>query len=212
MDVATATRVFEPFYTTKDLGKGTGLGLSTVLGIVEQSGGLITVESARGAGTTFRVYLPADAGTVDLPAAAQASDTPAARTGMVLLVEDETPLRRLVTKVLSAAGYKVLEAANGDEALVLASRNPSIDLLLSDVVMPGISGPDLGARLRSSRPELVVLYMSGYDRDLIDQKTLELSASFLPKPFTPRALLARIGELIGAKHGGATGGPQKARA
>ena len=181
-----------------------------MFGIVEQSGGLITLETAPGAGTTFRVYLPVDAGTVDQPAAAPASDTPAPLAGKVLLVEDEAPLRRLVTKVLTAAGYQVLDAANGDDALVLAWRNQSIDLMLTDVVMPGMSGPDLAARLRASRPELLVLYMSGYDRDLIDPKTLEGAASLLPKPFTPRALRAKIAALIGAKQG-AAGGSQSAR-
>jgi CheY-like chemotaxis protein len=196
MDSDTAARIFEPFFTTKELGKGTGLGLSTVHGIVEQSGGLVTVESAPGAGATFRVYLP-----IDTSAAEDSPQTPTSvvigRTGTVLVVEDEYSLRRLVLKILSGAGYRVIDAVNGEEALVLASRHPSIDLVLTDVVMPGVSGPELAARLRASRPELTVLYMSGYDRALIDQKTIDRNAGFLPKPFSPRALLARIAELIG---------------
>jgi CheY-like chemotaxis protein len=206
MDAATASRIFEPFFTTKELGRGTGLGLSTVFGIVEQSGGLITVESAPGAGSTFRMYLPVKSGTAERPAAAKATDNRARRAGSILLVEDEAPLRRLVMKVLTGAGYKVLEAVNGDEALALAARHSSIDLVLTDVVMPGLSGPDLATRLLTDRPGLVVLFMSGYDRELIDNKSTERAASFLPKPFTPRALLEKIGELIGADHGGAAGG------
>jgi signal transduction histidine kinase/ActR/RegA family two-component response regulator len=198
MDAATAARIFEPFFTTKDLGKGTGLGLSTVFGIVEQSGGLVTVESAPGAGATFRVYLPIDTSTAEesaQPAAAAAEQ----RAGTILVVEDEVPLRRLVLKILRGAGYHVIEAVNGEEALALAARHPTIDLVLSDVVMPVISGPEMVAHLRATRPDLIVLFMSGYDRALIDQTTLERGASFLPKPFTPKTLLARIADLIGGQ-------------
>jgi signal transduction histidine kinase/ActR/RegA family two-component response regulator len=202
MDSATAARIFEPFYTTKELGKGTGLGLSTVFGIVEQSGGLVTVESAPGAGATFRVYLPINNNAAEESAQPCAAAAPE-RTGKILVVEDEVPLRRLVVKVLKGAGYEVIEAINGEEALALASRHPSIDLVLSDVVMPVVSGPELIARLRTTRPELVVLFMSGYDRALIDHKTLEGAASFLPKPFSPRTLLARVAELIGGQERGA---------
>jgi len=200
MDSATQSRIFEPFFTTKEMGKGTGLGLSTVFGIVRQSSGLVTVESAPGAGSTFRVYLPAHTGEVEKPRAPETAALRNRRTGTVLLVEDETPLRRLVAKVLSTAGYKVLQSVNGQEAMTLAARNPSIDLLLTDVVMPGISGPDLVSRLRTSRPDLLVLFMSGYDRELIDLETLQRSTSFLPKPFTPRKLLAEVSRLIGADH------------
>ncbi len=205
MDAETAARVFEPFFTTKEVGKGTGLGLATVHGIVEQSGGAIAVDSAPGAGATFRVYLPVDETTVEQESAERPAERYAARAGLILLIEDESPLRKLVANVLAAAGYRVLEAANGEEALTLATGQ-RIDLLLTDVVMPGMSGPELVTRLRATRPELAVLYMSGYDRDLIDQKTLERTASFLPKPFTPRALLARVVELLGT-HGrkGVTG-------
>ena len=197
MDEKTAARVFEPFFTTKELGRGTGLGLSMVYGIVEQSGGLIRVESAPDEGATFYVYLPV----------CEAADDPDSRTpaerhgnraqGTILVVEDEPPLRRLVASVLAAAGHQVLEAVNGYEAIALAEGHEHIDLVLTDVIMPGITGPDVVARLRSHRPELAVLYMSGYDNELIDQKALERTASFLPKPFTPHSLLASVGELIG---------------
>jgi signal transduction histidine kinase/CheY-like chemotaxis protein len=200
MDSATAARIFEPFYTTKELGKGTGLGLSTVFGIVEQSGGLVTVESAPGAGATFRVYLPINNSAAEDAAQPGLAAAPR-RTGKILVIEDEVPLRRLVVKVLKGAGYDVIEAVNGEEALVLASRHPSIDLVLSDVVMPVVSGPELVARLKATRPELVVLFMSGYDRALIDQKS---AANFLPKPFSPRTLLARVAELIGGQENRAT--------
>ena len=199
MDEKTAARVFEPFFTTKELGRGTGLGLSMVYGIVEQSGGLIRVESAPDEGATFYVYLPV----------CEAADDPDSRTpaerhgnraqGTILVVEDEPPLRRLVASVLAAAGHQVLEAVNGYEAIALAEGHEQIDLLLTDVIMPGITGPDVVARLRSHRPELAVLYMSGYDNELIDQKALERTASFLPKPFTPHSLLASVGELIGGQ-------------
>ena len=199
MDEKTAARVFEPFFTTKELGRGTGLGLSMVYGIVEQSGGLIRVESAPGEGATFYVYLPVCEAADDVE-----SPTPADRhgtqgQGTILVVEDEPPLRRLVTSVLAAAGHQVLEAVNGYEAIALAEGHEQIDLLLTDVIMPGITGPDVVARLRSHRPELAVLYMSGYDNELIDQKALERTAGFLPKPFTPQSLLASVSELIGGR-------------
>ena len=210
MDAATAARIFEPFFTTKEMGKGTGLGLATVFGIVEQSGGAITVESAPGAGSTFRVYLPVEAAEVERLPDEPGGQGRTSRTGTVLVVEDETPLRRLVVKVLSRAGHHVLEAANGEEAIALASRQPSIDLLLADVVMPVMSGPDLVARLRATRPELIVVYMSGYDNALIGQKALEHTASFLHKPFTPRALMAKVGALIGAGQADSAGGERSA--
>jgi signal transduction histidine kinase len=196
MDTQTAARVFEPFFTTKAPGRGTGLGLSTVYGIVEQSGGAITVESAPGVGSTFRVYLPVTDGAEESASGDHPGGFHAVSTGTILLVEDEMALRQLISKTLSAAGYRVLQATNGEEALAMASTPDRIDLLLTDVVMPGMSGAELVARLRAKRSACVVLYMSGYDRHLIDQKTLERTASFLPKPFTPRVLLTRISELL----------------
>jgi signal transduction histidine kinase/ActR/RegA family two-component response regulator len=206
MDEKTAARIFEPFFTTKEIGRGTGLGLSMVYGIVEQSGGLIRVDSAPGEGATFSVYLPVSEAADDLENRAQTSRRDTQRQGTILVVEDEPPLRRLVASVLAAAGHYVLEAVNGYEAIALAEGHEQIDLLLTDVIMPGITGPDVVARLRSHRPKLAVLYMSGYDNELIDQKALERSASFLPKPFTPHSLLASVGVLIGARAEGEPAG------
>ena len=168
-----------------------------VYGIVEQSGGLIRVESAPGEGATFYVYLPVCEAADDLESRTPADRRGTRGQGTILVVEDEPPLRRLVVSVLAAAGHQVLEAVNGYEAIALAEGHEQIDLLLTDVIMPGITGPDVVARLRSHRPELAVLYMSGYDNELIDQKALERTASFLPKPFTPHSLLASVNELIG---------------
>jgi signal transduction histidine kinase/CheY-like chemotaxis protein len=197
MDARTRSRIFEPFFTTKEPGKGTGLGLAMVYGIVEQSGGAITVDSSPGSGAIFRVYLPLDEASEERTQTRPLRATQSARHGSVLLVEDEAPLRRLISAILSAAGYRVIEAAGGDEALALATCKP-IELLLTDVVMPNMSGPELVSRLRGSRPDLAVLYMSGYDRELVGQKALEGNADILPKPFTPRDLLTRINELLGA--------------
>ena len=199
MDTGTRARIFEPFFTTKEPGKGTGLGLATVYGIVEQSGGTITVDSSPGAGAVFRVYLPVDEAGEDQAQPRLARAAQPARPGSVLLVEDEAPLRKLVSTILSAAGYRVIEAASGDEALARAAAAGPIDLLLTDVVMPSMSGPELVSRLRSGWPELAVLYMSGYDRELLGQKPPEGATEVLPKPFTPRELLARINELLQAQ-------------
>jgi len=195
MDPQTAAHIFEPFFTTKEVGKGTGLGLATVHGIVEQSGGKITVESSPGAGAKFTVYLPVD----EAPEAPQRPQQPAAsrpkRTGAVMVVEDEDALRKLVSSILSAAGYQVTVACNGDEALS-ESAAKQIDLLLTDVVMPGVSGPELAAQLRARQEDLRVVYMSGYDRDLVQQEVLDGRATLLAKPFTPRGLLTRLDEVL----------------
>jgi signal transduction histidine kinase/ActR/RegA family two-component response regulator len=201
MDTQTAARIFEPFFTTKELGKGTGLGLATVHGIVEQSGGKITVESSPGAGAKFCVYLPVDEAPETPPTPQQAATSQPKRGGTVMVVEDEDALRKLVTSIVSAAGYQVTVASNGDEALSMAASK-QIDLLLTDVVMPGVSGPELAARLRAKQEDLRVLYMSGYDRDLIQQEVLDGRATLLAKPFTPRGLLTRIDEVLKAKRNG----------
>jgi len=198
IDAATMARIFEPFFTTKEPGKGTGLGLSTAHGIVRQSGGALTVESTPGFGTTFHVLLPVAAAAVDEEQPGTGSLAVLPRCATVLIVEDEPPLRELVATVLSAAGHRVLKAANGEEACILATQHAGpIDILLTDVVMPGISGPDLAAQLGKTRSDFMILYMSGYDRNLISRHARE--ASFLPKPFTPHALTSRIAELLGTQ-------------
>ncbi|MDX2193960.1 MAG: response regulator [Gemmatimonadales bacterium] len=189
MTPATRARVFEPFFTTKDVGKGTGLGLATVYGIVKQSGGNIWVYSEAGVGTTFKIYLP----RVEAPVAAQPAPVAAPVGGgreTLLLVEDEPSVRRLARQVLERDGYEVLEAADGEEAAGVAARHPGgIDLLVTDVVMPGASGPEVAERIARSRPALRVLYMSGYT----EQASLHVtprrpSGPFLQKPFLPEQL------------------------
>ncbi len=201
MDEATKCRVFEPFFTTKEVGKGTGLGLSMVLGVVQQSGGTVTVYSEVGLGTTFRIYLP----RVDAPVA-QAAELPesnllAAATetgGTILLVEDEKQLRTLAREVLKEAGYTVLEASNGKEALRIANTlaaPPS--LLLTDVVMPEMSGLELGAQLHKKWPGLAVVYTSGYtDHALLGRSGLRPDMPFLQKPYMPGSLLEQVASVL----------------
>jgi signal transduction histidine kinase len=190
-------RMFEPFFTTKEVGSGTGLGLATVHGIVTESGGSVNVYSEVGSGTAFKVYFPrADAAHV--PAAAPPA-VPGPRSGAetVLVVEDAEELRQLTRRLLRRQGYTVLVAANADEALGLFERNASIDVLLTDVVMPGASGPELTSRLVALRPGLRVIYMSGYTEDAIVQHgVLRSGIAFLHKPFTAQALGAKIREVL----------------
>ncbi len=191
-------RAFEPFFTTKGPGEGTGIGLSTVYGIVKQSGGFIFVESAPGQGSTFDVYLPHTKVDEAQPRLAGAAEPP--REAMaILLVEDYRRVRELARKVLTRQGYRVLAAASGDEALRMADQYAGpIDLLLTDVVMPGLSGPDLAERLLERRPDTRVLYMSGYAGDALDALGLQdKRAAFIEKPFTPAALAAKVREVHG---------------
>jgi two-component system, cell cycle sensor histidine kinase and response regulator CckA len=200
MDAETLTHIFEPFFTTKEPGKGTGLGLFTVYGIVNQNGGNIQVESASGVGTTFTIHWP----RVDAPVEeVKVEPVPQlARHGgeTILLVEDELVVRDLVREVLQATGYAVLEAANGEQALqVSRAHHGPIHLLLADVVLPGLSGPEVAARLVSARPELQVIYMSGYVPETIKRYGVsEKHRLFLQKPFTPTSLLANVQEALDA--------------
>jgi CheY-like chemotaxis protein len=191
MDEATQARIFEPFFTTKETGQGTGLGLATVFGIVKQSGGDVCVYSAPGRGTTFKVYLP----RTEAPGA-EADETPPAADARgnesILLVEDDAAVRAVARRALSEAGFRVLEAAHPEEALRLAGAEP-FDLLLTDVVMPQRTGPELAQALLATRPGLKVIYMSGYTGGaLAHQGVVDAGAHYLPKPFTPAALVAQV--------------------
>jgi two-component system cell cycle sensor histidine kinase/response regulator CckA len=193
------THLFEPFFTTKELGKGTGLGLATVYGIVKQNNGFIYVDSESGAGTTVRVYLPPASGP--LPSTERSPTSAAApRRGSetILLVEDERAVRHFARRALEANGYCVLAAADGAEALAIAERHVGpIHVLLTDVVMPGIGGPELAHRLAALRPTLRVLFSSGYtDDETVRQGVREAGTAFLQKPFAPEDLLRKIAEVL----------------
>lgn len=196
MDAETRSRIFEPFFTTKDAGKGTGLGLSTVYSIVKQSGGYIGVYSELGHGTTFNIYFP-QAGEQDsvaiMPVPSQPTP-PTAETGTVLLVEDGHSLRDMMREMLETAGYSVLDAKSPAEALeVVQGHRGDIDLLLTDVVMPGMRGPELAEKVRALRPGLKVLLMSGYTDETVSlQGPVVAEAQFIQKPFSEATLLAKV--------------------
>jgi len=230
MDADTQAHLFEPFFTTKEPGKGTGLGLSTVYGIVEQSGGSVTVETELGRGTTFRIYLPqveaaapaAAPAARPAPAAASPAPPPARghpepvraeasplepalvsevvpqRAEAILLVEDALRVRAVVREILEMDGYNVLEARHGAEALEISERHQGpIHLMVTDVVMPQMSGRELAQRLQPLRPDMKVLYMSGYTDDaIVRHGVLGAGMAFLSKPFTPDALALKVREVL----------------
>jgi CheY-like chemotaxis protein len=197
MDAAILERAFEPFFTTKDVGEGTGLGLATAYGIVRQSGGHIWADSELGHGTTFKIFLPrADPSAVEAPAP-EVRPIQKGRGGRILVVEDEEGLRALVATILRRRGYEAEVAADGPAALTAAKAAP-IDLLLTDVVLPGMGGLEISAEVRKIRPEARVLFMSGYTADAIDQRSLlERDAVLLEKPFSADDLVAAIEKALG---------------
>jgi PAS domain S-box-containing protein len=200
MDHETQAHIFEPFFTTKGEGKGTGLGLATVYGVVKQSGGYISVESEPGIGSTFRIYLPRIQEPVASAAPVDGGEKKAHGCETVLLVEDAHALRELARELLEAGGYTVLEAANGADAISLAEKHPGpIHLLLSDVVMPGMNGPELAGKIIGARPDTKVLYMSGYTGDALPvQELLNSGAALLHKPFTGLSLATKVREVLAA--------------
>jgi two-component system cell cycle sensor histidine kinase/response regulator CckA len=196
MDEEIRLRLFEPFFTTKEKGKGTGLGLSTVYGIIRQSEGHITVESAPGQGSVFRILLPARPDQAPTMPRATRPQLDAAGTETILLVEDEDLVRDYARRALELFGYRVLEAAGGDEALEVFEREGgAIDLLLTDVVMPRLGGPDLARGLRLKNPDLKVVFMSGYD-SRASRNLRQLGAAFIAKPFSPQELCRKVREAL----------------
>jgi len=224
MDAETRSRLFEPFFTTKEQGKGTGLGLSTVYGTVKQSGGHISVESEPGRGSIFTVYLPRVAKPavvapeprrpVEAPAPRPAGETQLTpgRGETILLVEDAQRVRAVVREILEMSGYAVLEARHGAEALEVSNQHAGpIHLLVTDVVMPQMSGRELAQRLATLRPDLKVLYMSGYTDDaIVRHGVLASGIAFLSKPFTPNALALKVREVLDGVAEGAAAGPSGA--
>jgi len=202
MDEATQARLFEPFFTTKGSGRGTGLGLSTVFGIVKQSGGSVDVYSELGCGTSVKIYLP----SIDHPVTAE-SETPlkavVGGTETILVVEDDEMVRNLVRETLQREGYKVLDAADSMEACRVSEKHKTpIHLLITDVVMPKVSGRDLAMELCRLRPGMKVLYMSGYtDSAIVNSGILQKEVAFLHKPFTPSALAERVREVLEGHNG-----------
>ncbi|MDE3154456.1 MAG: response regulator, partial [Acidobacteriota bacterium] len=193
MDARTKARLFEPFFTTKESGRGTGLGLATVYGIVKQFGGYIWVYSEPGLGSTFKLYFPEIDVAAAASRAAEAQQASAGGSENVLLVEDEDSVRAFTAAVLKRYGYHVLEASAPSEALLLAECvSGSIDLVLTDVIMPGMTGPDMVQRLRQRHPDATILYMSGYPSHVVREGILDANAPFLEKPFTSTSLLEYV--------------------
>src|SRR5580700_10347389 len=199
MDRETQARIFEPFFTTKEKGKGTGLGLSTVYGIIKQSGGYVFVQSELGRGTVFTIYFPRIDGPSEAHGTSPVSVPAAGGTETVLLVEDEDSVRQLVRETLESRGYRVLEAPNGQAGLALAvSHADTIHLVITDVVMPGLSGHELAAQLKPARPGIKVLYLSGYAQDAFASPLpADGKRIFLQKPFTLQSLSRKVREVLG---------------
>jgi CheY-like chemotaxis protein len=207
MERATLDRIFEPFFTTKETGKGTGLGLSTVFGIAKQGGGDVKVHSQPGVGTTFKVYLPRADAVVEVDRVRPPSPT-VRGSETILLAEDDDQVREAARNILRRHGYVVLEARNAGEALLISeSHDGPIDLLVTDVVMPVMSGPTLARRLARARPQLKVLCMSGYADDVaVRHGVIEAAFTYLQKPITVESLTRRVREVLASDHGGLASG------
>jgi CheY-like chemotaxis protein len=197
MDEDTQRKIFEPFFTTKEVGKGTGLGLATAYGIVNQSGGYLRVRTSLGKGAEFMIYLPRTDAIPEKSVNPERHDGRPA-SGTILVVEDEPAVRSALGRMLIAGGYKVVSAQNGTEALKLfGAGKDDIDLLITDLVMPGIGGRDLARQCSAIRDSLKVIYISGYTRDsLLSPQTFEEGTEFIEKPFTSDAILDRIARVL----------------
>jgi len=202
MDDETKAHLFEPFFTTKPTGKGTGLGLSTVYGIVKQSGGFIEVDSVPAEGTTFKVYLPIAEETISPRGVSKISSPDVASSATVLLAEDQDSIRDVLCEFLESKGYKILPAQNGSQALDIAEHYPgSIDVLVTDVIMPQVRGLELAKRVTELHPDICVIFMSGYSEDaLLENRFLSQKNTILiQKPFDPEDLAQKIRESLDDK-------------
>jgi two-component system, cell cycle sensor histidine kinase and response regulator CckA len=187
--------LFEPFFTTKKLGEGTGLGLATVYGIVKQGDGSIWVYSEPGVGTTFSIYLPRVDAAANLPRESASSRPSLRGSETILVVEDQDQVRKMAVRILREYGYEVIESANPEDALLHSEAFAGpIHLLLTDVIMPGMTGPELVDRIKPRRPSMEIIYMSGYSQHI----TLDLAGAYLSKPFSPQALAIKVRETLDA--------------
>jgi CheY-like chemotaxis protein len=203
MDSVTMSHIFEPFYTTKDAGVGTGLGLSSVYGIIQQLGGCVSVESQLGRGTTFNIYLPRIEEQRSLFEPTEAAPNASPVSATVLVVEDENTIRSLIGDLLKDRGYLVLSAQGAEEALVLAREQKGpIHLLVTDIIMPTMHGPQLADELQKLIPGVKVLYMSGYsDREIVRRTQFGKTIPFIQKPFTPQEFYNKVREVLNAGRG-----------
>jgi len=200
MDEKTKARIFEPFFTTKEFGKGTGLGLATVYGIVKQSGGSVWVYTEVGIGTTFTIYLPCVDEALEMVSPSDKVENAERGSQTILIVEDDAALLQVTLQSLENVGYAILAAQSPAEAIQISeSHSGPIHLMVTDVIMPGMSGAQLATHLSALRPGMKVLYVSGYTDDtIVCHGVLEPGLAFLQKPFSPKALARKVGEVIAA--------------